>query len=124
MERYVKVYSSQKETVGSVVGSIDEYRSSMIRNYPLHPELVKVLFQTYASSTNYQNTRGILYLLSGAIKNAYKKKDLLLTGDIDPEAEEIHDDLFQLRADLLDRCIQDIRRNKDEPLSKSLLATI
>jgi len=124
VERYVKVYSSQKETVGSVVGSIDEYRSSMIRNYPLHPELVKVLFQTYASSTNYQNTRGILYLLSGAIKNAYKKKDLLLTGDIDPEAEEIHDDLFQLRADLLDRCIQDIRRNKDEPLSKSLLATI
>lgn len=124
VEEYMSAYSAQKEAIGDIIGSFDDYRVAMNRTFPLHPELVKLLFATYASSANYQNTRGILYLLSGAIKKVYNKKSLLLTADIDPECEEIHDDLFQLRADLLDRCVQDIHRNADEPLAKGILSTI
>jgi len=124
VESYVKCYTVLKGSLGTVVESIDEYRSRMLRYYPLHPELLEVLFQSFSASRNYQNTRGILYLLSSVVRDSYAERDILLSSDVNPENEEVQDDLFKLEPRLVERCLEDIRRTKDEKLARGILSTI
>ncbi len=124
VETYVKCYVNLRGSLGTVVEPINEYRSRMLRYYPLHPELLEVLFQSFSSSRNYQNTRGILYLLSSVLRDCYAKRDILLPSDVNPENEEVQDDLFKLEPRLVERCLEDIRRTRDEKLARGILATI
>jgi hypothetical protein len=124
VEAYAKRYADLKGSLGTVVEPIDEYRSRMLKYYPLHPELLEVLFQSFSASRNYQNTRGILYLLSSVLRDSYAERDILLSSDVNPENEEVQDDLFKLEPRLVERCLEDIRRTKDEKLAKGILATI
>ena len=124
VEKYVKQYADLKGSLGAVVEPIDEYRSRMLRYYPLHPELLDVLFHSFSASRNYQNTRGILYLLSTVLRDSYAERDILLPSDVNPENEEVYGDLFNLEPHLVDRCLEDIKRTSDEKLAKGILATI
>jgi len=124
IESYIKRYTDLKGSLGTVVEPIDEYRSRMLKYYPLHPELLEVLFQSFSASRNYQNTRGILYLLSSVLRESYAERDILLPSDVNLENEEVQDDLFKLEPRLVERCLEDIRRTRDEKLAKGILATI
>jgi hypothetical protein len=85
VESYVKRYADLKGSLGAMVEPIEEYRSRMLKYYPLHPELLEVLFQSFSASRNYQNTRGILYLLSSVLRDCAADRDVLLSSDINPE---------------------------------------
>jgi len=124
VETYIRRYAGLRSSLGTVVEPIDEYRSRMLKYYPLHPELLEVLFQSFSASRNYQNTRGILYLLSSVLKQSYTERDILLPSDVNPENEEVHSDLFELEPRLVERCLDDIRRTKDDKLAQGVLATI
>ncbi|MBM4461756.1 MAG: DUF499 domain-containing protein [Chloroflexi bacterium] len=124
VEAYVKRYADIKGSLETVVEPIDAYRSQMLKYYPLHPELLEVLFQSFGASRNYQNTRGILYLLSSVLRDCAAERDLLLSSDINPENEEVQDDLFKLEPVLVERCLSDIKRTKDEKLARGILSTI
>lgn len=124
VETYVKRYTDLKSSLGTVVEPIEEYRSRMLKYYPLHPELLEVLFQSFSASRNYQNTRGILYLLSSVLRDSYTERDVLLSSDVNPENEEVQDDLFKLEPRLVERCLEDIKRTKDEELARGILSTI
>ncbi|MCL0097131.1 ATP-binding protein [Dehalococcoidia bacterium] len=124
IESYMKRYTDIKSSLGTMVEPIDEYRSRMLKYYPLHPELLEVLFQSFSASRNYQNTRGILYLLSSVLRDSYAERDILLPSDVNPENEEVQDDLFKLEPRLVEQCLKDIRRTKDERLARGILTTI
>jgi len=65
------------------------YKMKMVEYYPIHPELMDTLLTRYSSSPNYQNTRGVLYLLSSVLSKMYEKVDLLLSSDVDMDEEEL-----------------------------------
>jgi len=124
VDDYVQTYAAMGDQVGIPAGTLDSYRARMLAYYPLHPELMDVLFQVYGACKDYQNTRGILYILSGVLRRCASERDLLLPSDVDPSFSEVHDDLYQLDPVLLARAIDDIRRNKDELLASDILSTI
>jgi hypothetical protein len=124
VETYVRRYADLKGSLGTVVEPIEEYRSRMLKYYPLHPELLEVLFQSFSASRNYQNTRGILYLLSSVLRDSYAERDILLSSDVNPENEEVQDDLFKLEPRLVERYLEDIKRTKAEKLARGILSTI
>ena len=124
VEEYIRRYTGMRASLGGLVEPIEDYQRRMVNYYPLHPELLDVLFESYSASQNYQNTRGILYLLSSVLRACHAERDILLPADVDLENEEIQNDLFQLQPRLLERCLADIRRTRDGKLAKGLLATI
>jgi len=124
VDDYIETYAAMGDQVGIPAGTLDSYRARMLAYYPLHPELMDVLFQVYGACKDYQNTRGILYVLSGVLRRCASERDLLLPSDVDPSFSEVHDDLYQLDPILLARAIDDIRRNKDELLASDILSTI
>ncbi len=124
VDDYIGLYAQHRAQVGLTDTSLDACRERMLAYYPLHPELVDVLFQTYSASREYQNTRGVLFLLSGVLRRFASERDLLLPADVDPNVGEVNDDLFQLNPRLLARAQEDIARTRQEPLSRDILATI
>jgi len=124
VDDYIEMYSALSDQLSSATGLLDAYRTKMLAYYPLHPELVDVLFQVYGACSDRQNTRGILYILSGVLRRCAGERDLLLPSDVDPGFSEVNDDLYQLDPILLARAIDDIQRNKDELLARDILSTI
>ncbi len=124
VDSYVDTYAAVSDQVGIPAGTLDSYRARMLAYYPLHPELIDVLFQVYSACKDYQNTRGILYILSGVLRRGAGERDLLLPSDVDPNVSEVNDDLYQLDPVLLTRAVDDIQRNKDELLAGDILSTI
>jgi len=124
VDDYVRTYTAVGDQVGNPASTLDSFRARMLAYYPLHPELIDVLFQVYGACKDYQNTRGILYILSGVLRRCAGERDLLLPSDVDPGFSEVNDDLYQLDPVLLARAIDDIRRNKDELLASDILSTI
>jgi hypothetical protein len=124
VDGYVETYVAVGDQVGIPASTLDSFRTRMLAYYPLHPELMDVLFQVYGACKDYQNTRGILYILSGVLRRCAGERDLLLPSDVDPSFNEVNDDLYQLDPVLLSRAIDDIQRNKDEMLAGDILSTI
>lgn len=124
VDGYVETYAAVGDQVGIPASTLDSFRAMMLAYYPLHPELMDVLFQVYGACKDYQNTRGILYILSGLLRRCAGERDLLLPSDVDPSFSEVNDDLYQLDPVLLARAIDDIQRNKDELLAGDILSTI
>jgi len=106
VDDYVKLYRH----VELEIGDPKEYRRRMIDCYPIHPELMDVLFERYSGSLNYQNTRGVLYLLSSIIRREYARKDMILASNVDAEGEE--GELSQLDRELVEKCLTDIGRSR------------
>jgi hypothetical protein len=124
IDDYMEMYSAMSDQVGISATELENYRSRMLDDYPLHPELLNVLFQVYSACKDYQNTRGILYILSGVLRRCAGERDLLLPSDLNPNVGEVNDDLYQLDPDLLNNAIKDIQRNKEELLAGDILSTI
>ncbi len=124
VDDYVDAYAAVGEQVGIPSSTLDSYRKRMLAYYPLHPELMDVLFEVYGGCKDTQNTRGVLYVLSGVLRRCAGEREMLLPSDVDPSFAEVHDDLYQLDPVLLGRAMDDIQRSKDELLARDMLSTI
>lgn len=98
------------EIVGGYISHYQKSRVPMLLQeekmrecYPIHPALMETLLDKYSSSINYQNTRGVLCLLSSALMKNYEHIDLLLTSDIDMGEE----DLLSLDRELVENAQKD-----------------
>lgn len=118
VDRYLEHYA----LAGVDVGDREAYRREMLRTYPLHPELLRALIDRYCAAENYQNTRGLLYLLASAVQEAAPCKDLLCLGDLGVERHEA--EFTRLDRRLVENCISDVRRNRDVPLAREILQTV
>ncbi len=66
-----------------------EYKERVKKSYPFHPELIDVFRVRWASSHNFQRTRGVLRLLAAIVSDLWKRQNslpganlLLDTGDV------------------------------------------
>ena len=52
-----------------------DYKNRMAANYPFHPTLIDFLNKKLATSEDFQGTRGVLRVLSLAVRNIWKKQE-------------------------------------------------
>lgn len=95
------------------------YERRMVELYPIHPELIDSLLTRYSSSPNYQNTRGVLFLLASVLAKTSQDVDLLLTSDVDMS----EGDLLSLDRVLAENAQRDADLIGDN-LARNLLNTI
>jgi hypothetical protein len=51
-----------------------EYKRLLEKSYPLHPELVKVLYEKWSALPDFQRTRGVLRLLAMVVSDCWKRQ--------------------------------------------------
>lgn len=120
-QEIVKAYIQSYRKAGIEID--DDYDKRMLNLYPIHPELMKVIFERYCSYREYQNTRGALTLLCSLVKRNLDK-DLVLVSDVDLENGEERGDFFLLDRELTEKCLEDIMRNKKVKFGKEILISI
>jgi hypothetical protein len=54
-----------------------EYKEKMRKSYPFHPELIDVFRLRWASTPNFQRTRGILRILASIVSDLWKRRGSL-----------------------------------------------
>jgi len=119
IEEYLKAY---KKAELDILG--EEFKKEMKKTYPFHPEVLRALFERYATSRNYQNTRSILFLLAPIVIRTYKERDLILLSDLDITLEDISGTLKILNRNLFEKAIFDIKDTEGIPFNKEILSTI
>ncbi len=75
----------------------DEGRQTMIRCYPFHPELIKLVEGKLSIMPNFQKSRGVLRLFSRIVRNVWKpgvRLTLINVGDVDWSDDGIKQDLL------------------------------
>lgn len=120
VNRFIQLYRERQIAVP--MGDYDAYRARMRRVYPLHPELLRVLFERYSTASNYANTRGILYLLATILRDRAGKTPLLLSSDVD--AARFDDQLVLLDRPLVEATARDIERVSHLEYGREILSTV
>jgi len=118
--RFMELYRERQVAVP--MSDYDAYRARMRSVYPLHPELLRVLFERYSTASNYANTRGILYLLATILRDRADKTPLLLTSDVD--AARFDDQLVVLDRPLVEATARDIERVSHVGYGREILSTV
>jgi len=72
-QTYFELYQKLGADVPSETREV-EYRESIERAYPFHPELIDVLYERWGSYPTFQRTRGVLRLLAEVVGDLYKRK--------------------------------------------------
>jgi len=117
---FIEMYHERQIVVP--MGDYDAYRARMRRVYPLHPELLRVLFERYSTASNYANTRGILYLLATILHERADQAPLLLTSAVD--AARFDDQLTVLDRTLVEATARDIERVSHVEYGREILSTV
>lgn len=121
-QKVIKAYVDAYKNAG--VNLDDDYHQKMLETYPIHPELMKVIFDRFCSyKEKYQNTRGALTLLCFLVKRNLDK-DYILISDIDIENGEEQGDFILLDRELTEKCLEDVRRNRKIKFGKEILTSI
>jgi len=120
VDRFMELYRERQVAVP--MSDYDAYRARMRSVYPLHPELLRVLFERYSTASNYANTRGILYLLATILRERADKTVLLLTSDVD--AARFDDQLTVLDRPLVEATARDIERVSHVEYGREILSTV
>ena len=120
VERFIELYRDRQIAVP--MGDYEAYRARMGRVYPLHPELLRVLFERYSTASNYANTRGILYLLAAILRERADRIPLLLASDVD--AARFNDQLVVLDRPLVEATARDIERVRHIDYGREILSTV
>jgi hypothetical protein len=120
VERFTELYRERQIAVP--MGDYEAYRVRMGRVYPLHPELLRVLFERYSTASNYANTRGILYLLATVLRERADRIPLLLASDVD--AARFNDQLVVLDRPLVEATARDIERVGHIDYGREILSTV
>jgi len=126
-KQYIGVY---KRSDDINISGYKELQETIVAQYPFHPEVLKVLIERFHAAKNYQNTRGILYILAEILYAKSNQVDLILMSDIDLELKlenphyELKDDLVWIDDKLVENCISDIQRLHNQKYAKEALNTI
>jgi len=72
-EKYMEMYRRNAHLLPEEAVS-ENLRQRMIANYPFHPSLVDFLNKKLASAENFQGTRGVLRVLSMAVRSLWQKQ--------------------------------------------------
>jgi hypothetical protein len=120
VDAFIAVYRERQIRVP--MGDYEAYRARMARVYPLHPELLRVLFERYSTASNYANTRGLLYLLASVLRNGGADAPLLLSSAVD--AARFDDQLVALDRPLVEATVRDIERVSHIGLGREILSTV
>jgi hypothetical protein len=120
VERFIELYRDRQIAVP--MGDYETYRARMGRVYPLHPELLRALFERYSTASNYANTRGILYLLATILRERADRIPLLLASDVD--AARFNDQLVVLDRPLVEATARDIERVRHIDYGREILSTV
>jgi hypothetical protein len=120
VDRFIQLY--RERDIPVPMGDYDAYRVRMLRVFPLHPELLRILFERYSTASNYANTRGLLYLLATILREQADKVPLLLASDVD--AARFDDQLTVLDRPLVEATARDIERVSHIDHGREILSTI
>ena len=77
IDSYSIMYTSLMDEIPSYAIRQD-YAERMKKSYPFHPELIDVFRHRWASTPNFQRTRGILRILASVVSDLWKRKGFLL----------------------------------------------
>ncbi|MBA4544391.1 ATP-binding protein [Thermoactinomyces daqus] len=72
-EEYMAMYRRNSNLLPEEAAS-ERFRDRMVANYPFHPTLVDFLNKKLAEAENFQGTRGVLRVLSLAVRSLWKKQ--------------------------------------------------
>gem|GEM_PF-254152 len=72
-KEYAQMYKKNGELLPAQATRAD-YEERIKRNYPFHPTLIDFLNRKLSTSENFQGTRGVLRVLSLAIRNIWREK--------------------------------------------------
>ena len=81
ISKYIELYQDYKTELPSNA-SKSEYKQRMLKCYPFHPELIDVFRVRWASSHDFQRTRGALRLLAAIISDLWKRQQSLPGGNL------------------------------------------
>lgn len=80
-----------------------EYEEAMVRTYPFHPELIRVLDKRLSTIPNFQRTRGALRLLAMSLHRTWKNGETVSPVLNVADVELAHDDVLEELTSKLDR---------------------
>ena len=72
-QAYWDAYEKHRDAVPGEARSLD-YKRLLEKSYPLHPELVKVLYEKWSALPDFQRTRGVLRFLAMAVSDCWKRR--------------------------------------------------
>lgn len=99
--RFVDMYREHPEMYPSDVTSSD-YERRLRASYPLHPELLDMLYEDWSGLETFQRTRGVLTLVSNIIHELWASNDsspLILPGNVPLESDSVNSNLTQYLRD-------------------------
>lgn len=126
-KQYIGLYQRSEDIN---IPNYRELQDKIIEQYPIHPEVLKVIIERFHASKNYQNTRGTLSILAEILYGKKDEVDLMLMSDVDVELKledphyEIKDDLVWIDDKLVENCLSDIQRLRGKKYAKETLNTI
>lgn len=91
LDAFYAVYERDRDKYPTEVFSSD-YRRQMADAYPLHPELIDVLYKKWAAQGDFPRTRTVLQLLAQAVSNEWRRKrraHLIQSAHVDLEKERV-----------------------------------
>ena len=88
-ESYIKLYTDYwTELPGNVTTT--EYKQTLIKAYPFHPELIDIFKTKWASNNNFQRTRGVLRLLAAVVSDLWKRQQSLSGSNVLIQSGDLH----------------------------------
>ncbi len=123
VESYVDEYRHFKEH-GLLYAEEHDVEAGMAEAYPFHPFMLNTLSQRYAAHQLYQNTRGLLYLLSALVRDQMERRDLFLLGDV--SVKSYRGQLSILDRTLVQRTVSDVEEAEAAkiPYGEEILSTM
>ncbi|MDX2128855.1 MAG: DUF499 domain-containing protein [Chloroherpetonaceae bacterium] len=98
--QYVDFYQTIAKEVPSNA-SKSNYKDRIQKSYPFHPELIDIFKNRWASSSQFQRTRGVLRLLALLVSDLWKRKDSLSGGNLLIQTSDVNlDNLEGYRAQI------------------------
>lgn len=99
--RFADMYRANPKAFPSDVTGTD-YEKRIRASYPLHPELLDLLYEDWSSLETFQRTRGVLTLVSNIIHELWTSNDtssLILPGNVPLDADSVNSNLTQYLHD-------------------------
>jgi hypothetical protein len=81
VSKYVALYQEFKTELPANA-SKSEYKQRLLKSYPFHPELIDVFRIRWASSHDFQRTRGALRLLAAIVSDLWKRQQSIPSSNL------------------------------------------
>lgn len=97
IDKYIQKYQELKKELPGKVREA-EYRKTMERAYPFHPDVIDILHEKWGTYSSFQRTRGVLRLLASVVEDLYEQEtniDLILPGDINLDNQAIKEEFLK-----------------------------